>query len=226
MTNRKMYDSVNIENLPLDGDVYAGYVGGNWPTYEPLMKKFPHKPVVSIAVQANQDAQVLDIESGDATPEQAAAWVARQRKLGRKRPTIYTSYSMMGNVLNELAKAKVERPDFWIADWTGASHAVPGAVAVQWASNDRFDETVITDPNWPSVAGDPHPAPQPKPDHEPILKPGDKGAEVKELQTKLKVKVDGIFGPVTEAAVKKFQTEHKIKVDGIVGPQTWKAFGM
>ena len=232
MTNRKMYDSVNIDNLPLDGDVYAGYVGGNWPTYEPLMKKFPHKPVVSIAVQANQDAQVLDIESGDATPEQAAAWVARQIKLGRKRPTIYTSHALMQDVLNEIAKAKVERPDFWIADWTGAAHAIPGAVAVQWASNDRFDETVITDPTWPEVASAPKPAPkpepkpEPKPDNEPVLKPGDKGAEVKELQTKLKVKVDGIFGPVTEAAVKKFQTEHKIKVDGIVGPQTWKALGM
>ena len=35
------------------------------------------------------------------------------------------------------------------------------------------------------------------------------------------VSVDGIFGPLTEAAVKAVQTANGLTVDGIVGPQTW-----
>lgn len=37
-----------------------------------------------------------------------------------------------------------------------------------------------------------------------------------------KVKVDGIFGSVTEEAVKNVQRFFKLPVDGIVGPKTWE----
>lgn len=53
-----------------------------------------------------------------------------------------------------------------------------------------------------------------------ILKKGDKGEEVKKLQTLLGVTDDGIFGSDTEKAVKKFQKENNLKDDGIVGEKT------
>lgn len=59
-----------------------------------------------------------------------------------------------------------------------------------------------------------------------ILKKGSSGSRVKILQDFLDLKMDGEFGPRTEAAVKKWQSEHGIKADGIVGPITWAKMGL
>lgn len=61
----------------------------------------------------------------------------------------------------------------------------------------------------------------------PTLRKGDKGENVKTLQTILNevddagLDVDGSFGSKTQTAVKNFQKEYKLKVDGIAGPATW-----
>jgi len=58
------------------------------------------------------------------------------------------------------------------------------------------------------------------------IKQGSKGAAVKELQSKLGIKADGDFGPITDRAVRAFQASKGLVVDGIVGPKTWAAFGV
>jgi len=61
------------------------------------------------------------------------------------------------------------------------------------------------------------------------LKPGDTGAQVKRLQHALTTlgystgKIDGQYGPATEAAVKRFQRSNRLTADGIVGPKTLAA---
>lgn len=55
------------------------------------------------------------------------------------------------------------------------------------------------------------------------LKLGSKGQAVQHIQGRLGLKVDGWFGPVTDAAVRKFQGGRRLTVDGVVGPITWKA---
>ena len=60
----------------------------------------------------------------------------------------------------------------------------------------------------------------------PLVKRGDNIFPVRSLQDLLRarnhpVAVDGIFGPLTEAAVKAFQQSSGLAADGIVGPLTW-----
>lgn len=59
-----------------------------------------------------------------------------------------------------------------------------------------------------------------------VLRKGDKGKAVKDLQEFLEITADGDFGPGTEAAVKKWQAENGLVADGIVGPKTWDAMGL
>jgi N-acetylmuramoyl-L-alanine amidase len=64
-----------------------------------------------------------------------------------------------------------------------------------------------------------------------ILKRGDKGVLVRNLQEALLAKgyflpkygADGAFGNETDSAVREFQTISGLTVDGIVGPKTWAA---
>lgn len=69
----------------------------------------------------------------------------------------------------------------------------------------------------------PHVQPDPlEPAPLPTLRLGSVGVLVKELQTKLGIKSDAIFGPATKAAVIARQKASHVVADGVVGPQTWK----
>ena len=62
----------------------------------------------------------------------------------------------------------------------------------------------------------------------PTLNFGSSGVAVRALQQLLvsngyAVRVDGIFGALTETAVKAFQNQRNLATDGIVGQRTWRA---
>ena len=61
-----------------------------------------------------------------------------------------------------------------------------------------------------------------------LLRRGDRGSDVKQLQQALRsvgyeLEIDGIFGRITLECVKSFQATHDLDRDGIVGPLTWAA---
>jgi len=49
-----------------------------------------------------------------------------------------------------------------------------------------------------------------------LIKLGSKGGDVKSLQEKLGLSVDGSFGPATEKAVKEWQSKNGLTVDGVI----------
>jgi hypothetical protein len=127
-----MYDSVTIDTVPNDPPAVAGYVGGSWPTFHPLRQKFPKAYHLSIAVNAGEDADCLDVETGDASPAQVPAWVRRQHGRGVKRPVLYANSSTMPSVLSALHGIPRDKFRVWTAHYTHTAHIEPGSDATQW----------------------------------------------------------------------------------------------
>jgi resuscitation-promoting factor RpfB len=62
--------------------------------------------------------------------------------------------------------------------------------------------------------------------HAASLKRGSHGPLVEQVQQKLGIPADGVFGPQTGQAVRRFQARKHLTVDGIVGTQTARALGV
>jgi len=168
----QMFDTTTPGEVPTSGvEAVAGYVGGHWPTYARLVRDHPQAHHLSIAVNAHEDAECLDVEAGDATPDQAPAWVKRQQARGVRRPVLYASVSAMQTVLGALARAGIDRSQvrLWTAHYTKRAHLCSPACgfgfkstadATQWtdrALDRNLDESLCTD----AFFGPPPPPPDP-----------------------------------------------------------------
>lgn len=133
-----MYDTTDpATDLPQHyPPAVAGYVNGAWPSYNGLIKRYPGAKHLSIAVNAGADARCLDVETGDATPAEAPAWVRRQHARGVARPIVYANTSTMPAVIAALEADHIKRSEYlvWTAHYTGVPHIEPGSDATQWES--------------------------------------------------------------------------------------------
>ena len=147
---RTMYDAVTVSAIPDGSVLVAGYVNGSYANLSGLRARFPHALVVGVTVTAGADeGQVLDVESGDASPAEAPGWVERRRAAGAD-PTVYCNASTWPAVRAAFSAAGVAAPHFWIADYDGDPAIPAGAVAKQYASNENYDTSAVA-AYWPGV---------------------------------------------------------------------------
>jgi hypothetical protein len=168
---RTLYDSITATDIPTGAQMVAGYVNGTFQWSDADWARFPNATKVRIATRAwINDGHVLDVETGDAVPGQAPAWVEMRRAAGVD-PTVYCNASTQVAVQAAFNAAGVPQPHYWIAHYDNVPTLPPGAVAKQYIndpiSGGHYDLSVVAD-YWPGVdpAG-PQPATfPPSPDDE------------------------------------------------------------
>ncbi len=139
-----MYDSVSASLIPTTAEVVAGYADGLYAWSAADWARFPNAVKLSIAVHPANQADVLDIENGDATPSDAPGWCDRFHRPGRRRPTLYCSRAAWPSVKYFVGARQV---DYWISTLDG-TQTVAGAVAVQYTDTGQYDLSNIQDPTW------------------------------------------------------------------------------
>lgn len=245
---RTMYDGIDALATGIAGEfpaaeLVAGYVDGlyawslaEWALFPPPAEH------VTIAVSASVNAgDVLDVETGDAAPDQTHDWIAMRRAAGLWRPTIYCNMSTVPAVRQGTGSLVLGRDyDLWVADYDGSTTDVyPLAVAKQYRTTGSYDVSAVYDDAWPHrtplASAAPAAIVAPVWPAGTVLREGGTGAAVTVLQTALRdsglrgvrgITVDGTFGPQTLTALRNFQEAMHLAVDGVAGPATRAALGV
>ncbi|WP_439377486.1 hypothetical protein [Amycolatopsis lexingtonensis] len=155
---RTMYDAVTAANITKANSrpqMVAGYVDKiklePWSAAD--WARFPDARKVEIVKKASTNAgHVLDVEPGDATPEQAPGWAAMRRRSGFAYPVIYCNRSTWPKVKAAFAAQGVEPPLYWIATASGRPEIPAGAIAAQYLLDvaPGIDVSAVAD-YWPGV---------------------------------------------------------------------------
>jgi hypothetical protein len=176
-----MYDGINslaagIAHKFPGAAMVAGYVNGSYAWTQAEWDLFPHAVKVRISVTASANTgDVLDVESGNATPAQTAGWIQRRKASGYYRPTIYCNRSTIPAVRQGTGAYILGKDyDIWVADWTGSPHEVtapgtPSATcsATQYENTQDYDISVVYDGGWPHRTAPSSPPKATKPPAEP-----------------------------------------------------------
>ncbi len=139
----KMYDAIEFKTagIPVGNPAaVAGYVGGKWPDFPEAVARYPHAKHLSIAVNAGERARALDIETGDATPNQAPGWFHDKADKSNGKPVFYGDEEKMLAFEEALRDAGIHRWEYlvWKAHYAGTGPRIdPGSDATQYESVER-----------------------------------------------------------------------------------------
>jgi hypothetical protein len=162
-------DSTTASDIPLAGtDVAIGYINGTYQWSQADWDLFPHVAHATIDVSGkNPTADILDIETGDATVGQAPSWVRSHNKANPAYPAIlYCDRSTLTPLFNALnASSLIVARDFRLfvatLDGTKTLTDMTGVWAIQYAGETQtgghYDESIVYDDKWNVVAPPPTP---------------------------------------------------------------------
>lgn len=157
-----LYDSAVAVRIPATARRIAGYIDGPYAWTPAGWDDRPGALAATIATRATTNAgDVLDVEKGDATPDQAGDWIRRRKQAGLWVPTIYVSRASIPQVRQGTGTYQLGKDyDIWVADWTGSPHLVTAAgpglelpcAVTQYENTPLFDRSAVYDPRWPRRA--------------------------------------------------------------------------
>ena len=138
-----IYDSVTPSSIP-GGAKAAVYSNGSYAASPSQVAG--HANTLWIDTNgSNPKANALDVEPGDATPQQAGTWVQQKLTATPKQTAIvYTMLSQWDatkQAISALPPQMQSHVKWWIADPTGVNHVVPGSDATQWYWGQNYDIT-------------------------------------------------------------------------------------
>jgi hypothetical protein len=139
-----IYDSVTASSIPA-GARAAVYSDGAYAASPAQVAGHPDTLWIDTN-GSNTHANVLDVEPGDATPQQAATWV-QQKLTANPNDTaiVYTfraDWQPTQQAISALPPQMQAHVKWWIADPTGVAHIVPGSDATQWYWGQNYDQSL------------------------------------------------------------------------------------
>jgi hypothetical protein len=181
-----VYDAIHANIAHLPAGLAAGYATGTGVVPWTAADWELHPGAVRIdqdPLATDPAADVLDVETGAATPAECPGWAIRAlasyhaaTRPGQRSPAIYVSRSLVTGVVNALIAGGVKAGvGLWVADWnmnraeaaadvTTASGPFP-VIGIQYANMGSYDASVFS-ATWlegVSAAHPQQPAQPPKP---------------------------------------------------------------
>lgn len=153
MASATMYDSTTPFEIPRETSQYiAIYFNGRFAASESeVQAQYPKARIYTIDVlnDAPKQCSILDIETGDATPDDVPGWVdARMDGNPGFICRLYCNLSTWPAVKAKVAtlgKAARTHVRYWIANPTGVAHIVPGSDATQYFWGLDYDMSLMNE---------------------------------------------------------------------------------
>ena len=142
--SQTMGDSVTPLAIPKGFAAAALYFNGLYAADRNTWEhRWPHVWWIDVLGDAAKNCSILDIETGDATPETVKIWVPDRLLAVPNAPArLYCNLSTWYYVKQAVATLNAEHRKwvrYWIANPTGSEHIVPGSQATQWAWRSTYD---------------------------------------------------------------------------------------